>query len=255
MKTNTRSSLPRLSTAIEFRHAGARLIAWARQFPLSRPGARAALFGILLGLSLVPIWLVRYPPLQDYPDWLLQAQILRRLHDPTFSFADHYTLQTVPVPNLGGVALIYLFSLVAPIEVPRKLAMSVYLLALTLSIRYWLRTTQGRPSALEFLSLLAGYNYFFSRGYLSYVLALALFFLLLGFVWRQWPGLSNLTASMLALGIILLFLAHFIPWAAFVFVAASWAWLRRKNLAQGDILRMGVALAPSLILLTLYAAT
>ena len=76
------------------------------------------IFLILVGLALIPIWITRYPPLQDYPDWLLQAQILRHLHDPTFGFAEHYTALNFPVPNLGSVALSYRISSSRPFRSP-----------------------------------------------------------------------------------------------------------------------------------------
>jgi len=219
--------------------------------------ARSVLFAALLGLSLVPVWIVRYPPLQDYPDWLLQAQILRRLHDPAFGFADYYAVLAAPVPNSGSVALIYLFSFLAPIEVAGKLALSVYLLALPLSALYFLRAAQrGRPSAIEFLCPLLAYNYFFYMGYLSYLLGLVLLFLLLGYVWRRWPDPSRANVLVLALGALVLFLVHLIPWATLGFVVGSWGLLWRRRPGGGRVLRwLALAFLPSLGLFAAYAAS
>lgn len=203
-------------------------------------------------LSLIPLWLVRYPPLQDYPDWLLQAQILRRLHDPAWGFSEHYLVRSLPVPNLGSIALIYLLSFLVSIETAGKLALSVALVGLPLSILYFLRKTQGRTSAVELMALLVGYNYFFYRGYLGYVLGLALLFGLLGFAWSRWDTLSWADLVILAGGSTVLFLIHLIPWAVLAFVVLSWAWLTRR---QWGLQRLGLsllALAPSLVLLALY---
>lgn len=217
--------------------------------------AHSILFGALLGLSLVPLWTARYPPLQDYPDWLLQAQILRHLHDPAFGFADYYAVLAAPVPNLGGVGLIYLFSFLGPIEVAGKLVLSLYLLALPLSVLYFLRAAQRGPSALEFLCLFLAYNYFFYMGYLSYLLGLVLLFLLLGYLWQRWPCLSRTSMLVLTLGGLGLFLTHLIPWATLVFVVGSWGVLWRRKLGASNLLWLALAVLPSLALLAVYAAS
>ncbi|MCX6032327.1 MAG: hypothetical protein NT169_23910 [Chloroflexi bacterium] len=209
-------------------------------------------FWLLIGLSLIPIWITRYPPLQDYPDWLLQAQILRHLNDPALGFSTYYAALIVPVPNLGSIALIYLLSFVAPIEIAGKLALSCYAIALPLAVVYFLRATQARSTALEYLGLLLVYNYFFYMGYIGYLFGLALLMALIGYLWRRRFQPTGGAWLVLALGSVGLFLTHLMPWATLGFVCVSWAVLWRKQLGARRLLWLAAAFAPSLILLVFY---
>jgi len=210
------------------------------------------LFWLLIGLSLIPIWITRYPPLQDYPEWLLQAQILRRLNDPALGFAAHYTTLAVPVPNVGSVALIYLLNFVAPIEVAGKLALSCYVIAFSLAVVYFLRAIQARSTALEYLGVLLAYNYFLYMGYVSYLFGLALLIALLGYLWRRGFRPAGGSWLVLALGSTGLFLTHLIPWVTLWFICASYVWLWRRQFSARQLLLLAAACAPALILLLFY---
>ena len=43
---------------------------------------------LLAGVLLLPIWLVEFPPLLDYPNHLAQTFVLAHLNDPNFHFSE-----------------------------------------------------------------------------------------------------------------------------------------------------------------------
>jgi len=209
------------------------------------------LFFSLVSLSLIPIWITHYPPLQDYPDWLLQAQVLRHLNDPTFGFAEYYIAINFPVPNIGSIALIYLLSFVAPIQIAGKLTLSIYVVLFPFAARYFLRAIQIGPSVIEYLSVLLIYNYFFYMGYVGYLLGLSLLLALSGYLWLRKFQLTRATFITVTLGTTALYLTHLMPWIVLGFICTSYAVIWRKQLGS-KLLLLAFTFLPSCVLLTLY---
>ena len=50
--------------------------------------AGLALIGVAL---LLPIWIVHFPPLLDFPNHLASSFVLARLHNPSFEFGQWYS--------------------------------------------------------------------------------------------------------------------------------------------------------------------
>ena len=64
---------------------------------LRRLAGRAAwpfelVFLALVTGSVVPLWLVRYPPIEDLPQHLAAIRVLHSLHDPAFGLAPYFEL-------------------------------------------------------------------------------------------------------------------------------------------------------------------
>src|SRR5438552_590925 len=59
----------------------------------------------LIGAALLlPVWLVRYPPLLDYPNHLARSFVLAHLNDPAFHFRGFYPAEWVPIPTLAWIS-------------------------------------------------------------------------------------------------------------------------------------------------------
>jgi hypothetical protein len=50
---------------------------------------RILLLALIAVALLFPVWLVRYPPLLDYPNHLARSFVLAHLHDPAFHFPSY----------------------------------------------------------------------------------------------------------------------------------------------------------------------
>jgi hypothetical protein len=56
---------------------------------------------LLLGmavLTVIPVLIVRFLPMQDYPQWLFQAHVIAHFS----SFANTYSISWTSIPNLGS---------------------------------------------------------------------------------------------------------------------------------------------------------
>ena len=67
----------------------------------SSPSFRLAAVLIVAATLLLPIWIVAFPPLLDYPNHLARAFVLAHLNDPEFSFRQFYRSDWGPYPYLG----------------------------------------------------------------------------------------------------------------------------------------------------------
>lgn len=209
---------------------------------------------LILGLSvlaLLPLWVVRFAPFADYPDWLYQAHIFRELlTNSTSPLKENFSLALTPVPNIGSSLGIGLLSLILPLEIAGKLYLSLYLVGLPLSIIYLFRSVHGKPTSLELCGFAFVYSWFFFLGVSSFLLALPLVFWIIGLVLRQGPTLHLKPAIWLTVLITALYFCHLLGYlmvgvflvAFLVIVRPAWSTWRTY----------GLVVVPSLICLFLY---
>ena len=105
---------------------------------------KALLLVIALSMTvicLVPVWGRRFVPMQDYPQHLLQAQMLSMQNDPQLDYHENFDIRL----KLGSYAAFYVltygFDQVFPTEVAGKIAVSLYIL---------LTASGSVPSPVEF---------------------------------------------------------------------------------------------------------
>jgi hypothetical protein len=191
--------------------------------------------------------------LQDYPGWLLEAQIVREFNNPAFDFSGHYTITAGPVPNIASTLLICIFALVAPIEVAGKLFLSLYMVLYPLSIIYLLRSTQHYEISIELVPIVYLMNWFFFKGMVNYLYGLSVMFFCIGLFLRN-PNLSRSTALVLGALTIVTFFFHLAPYIILIFALASLTLLRflRGEKPYTNLPCVALALAPSILLLAAY---
>ncbi len=64
---------------------------------------------LLTIISLWPIWSVRFPPMQDYPQHLSQVQILSEYSNPDYDYKDNFSADLKPVPYATFYAITFFF--------------------------------------------------------------------------------------------------------------------------------------------------
>jgi hypothetical protein len=134
---------------------------------------KLALLALIAVALVLPVWLVRYPPLLDYPDHLARNFILAHLQDSAFHFQDFYRADWGPYPYLGmDLGLIALQRVFAP-EVSGKLLLSFCVLAVPLAGWFFLREANPGHDALGCWVLLLAYSPFFLEGFINFQLGLA----------------------------------------------------------------------------------
>jgi len=155
---------------------------------------------ILAAMLLLPIWIVAFPPLLDYPNHLARSFVLAHLHDPRFTFSEFYRSDWGAYPYLGMDASLAVLGRLLPVETAGRVYLSLCALALPASAWFFLRQTQPGAGAASLWSLLIAYNVFFLEGFLNFDLSLAVGFLALG-LWLRWlakPGTGRWIAALVA---------------------------------------------------------
>ena len=103
--------------------------------------------GLFTIACLAAIWLVRFLPMQDYPQHLLQAHIVSMAGQTDLDFRSHFDARLHLSPYVTFYAVTSLLAQIAPIEVAGKLAVSIYVLAVAgLVLTLILRPGNGKTS-------------------------------------------------------------------------------------------------------------
>jgi hypothetical protein len=129
------------------------------------PWAAAALW-------VLPLWVVAFPPMVDYPQQLALAAILRWYSDPLRRFRETYELALWAPHGLFKLLTAGL-AWVMPIEVAGKLVVSASLLAVGAAALALCRRA-GAPGWYALLALALTYNSIFYWGFVDNLLALPL---------------------------------------------------------------------------------
>jgi hypothetical protein len=198
-----------------------------------------------LFLALWPIWSQRFPPMQDYPQHLLQAQMLRVHDNPAFDYNRNFEFHLRPYYAAFTLAVL-LFSTVAPIEVAGKLALSLYPVLIAVVVYRLGRRSGARGApwgALLFFPMAFNQQYFL--GNVNFLLSLPLLVLalmdfeeLLTGPAGAWPGLRQFLWQAV------LFMAHPFTLLAYVGLAAVTAvagWEKREGWTRKLLVMLGGA--------------
>ena len=205
------------------------------------------LFALVL-LASAPFLFVSHLPLQDIPNWTLEATILN--HADSQRFALYYFLEWLPVPNsLATLIIAGLGRSIGEAQAARVLAFFCVML-FAFSVVY-LRRTDGRLTPhIEVLGVLFACHHFFMMGYLNFALGLALAFFTIGYHYRRASNIAVESAVVLGLLLVLVYFAHFL--AYFVAVLAVVFTALRNWAGPKKFLAPMLAIGPSAALLVWY---
>ena len=165
-----------------------------------------AAFALSAVAVLVPLWCVKYLPMVDLPLHGLQISIWKNLLDPRYGFRAFYDLHYF-TPYFGIYGLARVFAVCTSVLIAMKLAISVSVLALPLSLVPFL----ARTSASRWWSLLGfplAFGYSFDWGFANFVMAMPIAFLYFAFVVGYARAPTGRGAALLATFTLLLFWTH-----------------------------------------------
>ncbi len=148
-----------------------------------QPRTRTLLL-IFLGVLLVlPFWVVRYPPLVDYPNHLARAYILAHPEDPVL--ARFYEPAWGPYPYLATDLIMVALQGLFDVETAGRILLSLLAIAVPLAAWWFVREANPDNQALALFGLLAAHNTHFLSGFLNSQLAMALCFAAVA-LWLRW---------------------------------------------------------------------
>jgi len=154
------------------------------------------LFWALVGLQILPFWVVANVPTTDGPSHVYNAWILREhgnaVDHPLLS--QYYQIDRTPLPNwLSHAALALLMELFAP-ATAEKILVSGYVVLFLAGARSLAGAVDPDRSWLALLAFPLVFNRAFQLGFYNFCLSLGFFLLALGFWWRRrgspGPGLA-----------------------------------------------------------------
>lgn len=165
---------------------------------------QAGLIGLIVILLLLPVWIVRYPPLVDYPNHLARYYILAHLQDPNLHLSQFYASRWQASPYVAVDVLAVFLQKLLPIDIVGRLILSISMLALPLACYVFLRQIDYDSRYLAAWALVISYGPVFLAGFVNDALATALCFWLLALClkymaepdWKPWFG-SLIVATLL----------------------------------------------------------
>lgn len=204
--------------------------------------AAPALFGVLLVVDALPIWMVRWFPSQDGPLHVENVLALVNAHTPLL--ARWYVPNWHAQPNwLTQLVLAGLLRFTTPV-LGEKLILTAYAIGLPLAFRAALpRGQKGWWVALGVFPFVASFP--FQMGFWNFCWGLALYFAALAVWGRRRGRLSPGRGAALAVLAVLLYFAHLVAFAAFVVTVAAtvvWRGLLALRHARGHPARRRVVL-------------
>jgi hypothetical protein len=191
-------------------------------------GCLAAL-GLLIAL---PIWIVKYPPILDYPNHLARWFVLAHIHDPHYQFSQLYTADWRPYPYILLDVIAVGLQQLMNVYVVGRLILTVCVLSVPAAAWFFLRRANPGNEYLALWAVVMTYNPSLLNGSIQNQVSLALCFLALG-IWINYlvqPGIAKW--CLLAVLFTMTYLSHLIGFAIAGIILTSFALLSRKSLRQ-----------------------
>lgn len=130
---------------------------------------------VLSALSVVPLWLVDIPPMQDLPNHLLKVDVFRKYLAGDAHAREIYALNLRPLSNYTFYVFLLITAPLFGLVGASKVFASVYLLTLPAAFFAWVRRANPAGLVLSLAVPALGYNLFFVKGNLNFCLSLAIY--------------------------------------------------------------------------------
>ncbi len=183
---------------------------------------------LLTAVTILPIWVVKYPPLLDYPNHLARSYVLSHLHDASQPFDEWYEPDWGMYPYLGMDVLLRALQWIAPIELAGRLFLTLVLVTMPLSTWFFLCQANPTQDSIALWALVATHNIFFLLGYLNFYLSLTFCFLGLG-LWLKWGSDPRLLRWILAaVAFTALYFSHLIAFGIAGLTVTAYCLLARQ---------------------------
>lgn len=201
----------------------------------------------LLGL-VWPLWILGYPPLQDFPTALLIAEVIA---DPTNPLFEDYEWAGIQTPLFSlFYALVWMLTRVFTARTSLLIVLTLYVVSLPMALRYAWKAVHGQtreePWALFCLAPLVTHPFYF-YGLFNFLISLPIAMVCLGSTLRALRSSRRTGPIWLAVWLLLLVLSH-----PFTFMLTGYLALLVVSTAGSGRLRrvigLGITAAPALIL-------
>ena len=166
----------------------------------------ATLFLVLVTI-LVPVWIVDYPGMVDYPNHLTRCYILAHYKDNPL-WQQRYYLDLTPLPNLAIDLIVVPLIHFLPLLVCGKIFVSMAAALYVFGCSAVGRAVSGRPNWLALVCAFTFYNGGLLYGFLNYILGLGIFLCAFAFWFRVRNKMTPFRFLVCCLLSVIAFLAH-----------------------------------------------
>ncbi|MBA4367688.1 MAG: hypothetical protein C0403_08625 [Desulfobacterium sp.] len=164
-------------------------------------------FGVLLLISLIPLGMVRFPPMVDYPNHLARMYLLANL-DQSDILSEFYRIKWTVLPNLAMDVIVPPLIKIFPLEIAGRIFIAIILLLLLSGTCALFYALHRRISVWPLLAVLFLYNRVLLWGFLNCLFGIGLML----WVLAAWIFFSDRPAYVRAIGFIIpalcLFFSH-----------------------------------------------
>jgi hypothetical protein len=170
---------------------------------------RAYYVALLLALvvCLIPLWIVDYPGMTDYPNHLVRDYILAH-YDENPLWQQRYSLDLTPLPNLAIDLFVIPLQRFLPLLICGKLFLSVAAALYVFGCSELGKAISGKPNWLALICALTFYNTELVKGLVNFVFGVAVFICAFACWLRVRNRMSPMSFSLCALLSIVAFLSH-----------------------------------------------
>jgi hypothetical protein len=185
-------------------------------------------------------------PLLDYPNHLARAFVLAHLHDPQYHFAQFFRADWGLYPYIGMDALLVGLQRFVSIETSGRIFVSLCVIALPLSILWFLRQVNPGHGGLALFSLFLTYDVFLLQGFLNFKLSLAACFFVVGLWFWYKERASAWRWLILLVFVTLTYFIHLIGFALTGFILFFYLAFSRSKLK--DFIQLALLFVPGAVL-------
>ncbi len=162
--------------------------------------------------SVVPLWLVRHPPIEDLPQHLAAIRVLHSLHDPAFGLAPYFELTLSRTQYLAYYLAADLLAYPLGVVRANLVLVTAAVAGTPLALRALLRAL-GRDEKLALFALPLAYNAHLILGFFNFLAAIPLAFAGLALAVRLREKFTRGRALTLAAITFVTFYTHVVPFA------------------------------------------
>ncbi len=210
----------------------------------------AAIVAIFIILCLLPIWVVEFPPLQDYPEHLLRISMLNNFNNPEFNFKENFDLNLIPIPHLLFESFGVTLSAILPINFVGKVFLSIIIILFPLSIFYFFNSISSEKKYLGLLALPFIFNWYFNMGFMNFCISIPLYFFALGFWFKTFNKKTKKEHLVLTIIVLLIYFAHLFTFILTLFSILFLTIIKTKKIKQ--MVKENIPVIPSLLGLIVY---
>jgi hypothetical protein len=209
----------------------------------------AVIATVLTASSVIPIWIVRFPPLQDYPVHLLRENIIENYSNPSFQYHSSFVVSLFPIPYIFTDYIVCLLTLVLSIELAGKIMLTSYIVLLPFSAFHLILAVDRNKIPLVLWSYLFIYNRHFTKGNTSYIFSFPFLLIALGYWWKHRARLRWMNVAIFSVLVLCVYLSHLYTFIVLMFSVAVLLFIEFRGIRSP--IRTVLPFLPSLILLTI----